>query len=63
VKPQHSQVFLDVVPQARALPILDTWVDIEETLTAELQRAMYGDASVTEAIKAAESNTATYFSR
>ena len=62
VKPQHSQVFLDVVPQARALPILATWVDIEETLTAELQRALYGEASVAEAIKAAESNTATYFS-
>jgi multiple sugar transport system substrate-binding protein len=62
-KPQHSQVFLDVVPQARALPILDTWVDIEETITAELQRALYGEASVAEVIKAAESNTATYFSR
>jgi multiple sugar transport system substrate-binding protein len=62
-KPQHSQVFLDVVPQARALPLLDTWVDIEETLTAELQRALYGEASVSEAIQAAEKNTATYFSR
>jgi multiple sugar transport system substrate-binding protein len=62
-KPQHSQVFLDVVPQARTLPILDTWVDIEETLTAELQRALYGEASVSEAIEAAERNTATYFSR
>ena len=48
-----SQVFLDVVPQARALPILDTWVDIEETLTAELQRALYGQASVAEAIQGA----------
>ncbi|HEU5099324.1 MAG TPA: sugar ABC transporter substrate-binding protein [Roseiflexaceae bacterium] len=61
VKPQHSQVFLDVVPQARALPILDTWADIEETITAELQRALYGEASVPEAVDAAERNTAPYF--
>jgi multiple sugar transport system substrate-binding protein len=61
VKPQHSQVFLDVVPLARALPILDTWADIEETLTAELQRALYGEASVSEAIEAAQRDTAAYF--
>ena len=42
---------------------LDTWADIEEALTAELQRALYGEASVAEAIAAADSHTATFFPR
>jgi multiple sugar transport system substrate-binding protein len=62
-KPQHSQVFLDVIPYMRSLPITEAWADIEEALTAELQRALYEQASVDEAINAAIGNTAAYFPR
>jgi multiple sugar transport system substrate-binding protein len=62
-KPQSSQVFLDVIPNLRALPVLEVWPDVEETLTQEIQRAYYGQASVDEAIAAAQANTSRFLSR
>lgn len=59
--PRSSQVFLDVIPQTRAVPVMATWPDIEDQLTAELQRAFYGQASVEEAIAAAQANTRRFF--
>ena len=60
-KPQNSRVFLDVIPLTRALPIVPAWADIEESISTQLQRATYGDASVAEAISTAKSDTAKYF--
>lgn len=60
-KPQRSKVFLDVIPQTRAVPVMATWPEIEETLTTELQRAYYGQTSVEEAITTAIERTERYF--
>lgn len=62
-RPQHSQVFLDVIPIMRALPIVSGWADIEEAASAEIQRALYGDASVADAISSAITETEKYFKR
>lgn len=49
-KPANSQVFLDVIPTIRALPLIPTWADIEEVVTEELTRAFYGETPVYDAI-------------
>lgn len=61
VKPKNSRVFLDVIPALRALPVLKNWADIEETASAELERAFYGTASVDDVIKAIVDRTAIFF--
>lgn len=60
-KPANSKVFLDGIPHIRAVPVMETWVDIEETAGEELERAYYGQATVDEAIAAAQRRTAEYF--
>ncbi len=62
VKPQNSRVFLNVIPALRALPVLNNWVDIEETADAELERAFYGTASVDDVINAMVERTTIFFS-
>lgn len=49
-KPASSQVFLDVIPTMRALPLIPAWTDIEEIVTEELTRAFYGETPVYDAI-------------
>jgi len=49
-KPANSQVFLDVIPTIRALPLVPTWADIEEIVTEELTRAYYGETEIYDAI-------------
>jgi multiple sugar transport system substrate-binding protein len=51
VKPQNSRAFLDTIPFIRGVPVMATWVDIEELAGEELERAFYGDASVDEMIQ------------
>lgn len=63
VKPAHSRVFLDVIPVIRAVPVMETWVDIEALTGEELERAFYGRASVDEVIETAKNRTASFFSR
>jgi multiple sugar transport system substrate-binding protein len=60
-KPEHSQVFIDVIPRILALPLQTNWADIEEVADAELQRAFYGEASVPEAMQAAVDRTTLMF--
>jgi multiple sugar transport system substrate-binding protein len=62
-KPQGSQVFLDVIPTIRTVPVMPAWPAIEDALTAEIQRAYYGQASVDEAIRSANEITQQYFAR
>ena len=52
-KPEHSRVFLDVIPYILRLPQQANWTDIEEICNEELQRAFYGDVTVTEAMQSA----------
>jgi multiple sugar transport system substrate-binding protein len=61
VKPQNSRVFLDVIPFIRGVPVMEAWVDIEDTVGKEIERAFYGEATVDEAIEAANERTAEFF--
>jgi multiple sugar transport system substrate-binding protein len=60
-KPANSKVFLDVIPYIRGVPVMETWVDIEDTVGAELERAFYGEATVDQAIEAAGERTREFF--
>jgi multiple sugar transport system substrate-binding protein len=59
--PSRSKVFLDGIGHIRAVPIMETWVDIESTVGKELERGMHGEASVDEVIEAATSRTRDFF--
>ena len=63
VPPSRSAVFLDGIPHIRSVPVMETWVDIENTVGKELERAVYGDASVDEVIETATRRTLEYFQR
>ena len=60
-KPSRSNVFLDVIPYIRAVPVMETWVDIENTVGKELERGVYGEATVDEVIETATRRTLEYF--
>jgi multiple sugar transport system substrate-binding protein len=61
-KPANSQVFLSTLPFIRAVPVMPTWVDIEELTSEEIEHAFYGDQSVDEAIANSVTLTAPFFS-
>lgn len=60
-KPEHSRVFIDVIPFLLRLPQQANWADIEEICDEELQRAFYGDAAVLEAMQSAVSRASPLF--
>jgi multiple sugar transport system substrate-binding protein len=60
--PSRSNVFLDGIAHIRAVPVMESWVDIEGTVGKELERGFYGDATVDEVIEAATQNTVDFFS-
>jgi multiple sugar transport system substrate-binding protein len=60
-RPQNSAAFLDVIPDLRAVPTMNTWEDVETMLDAEIERAFYGQATVEEAMRTAAQNAARYF--
>jgi multiple sugar transport system substrate-binding protein len=60
-KPAGSRVFLDVIADVRAVPVMATWPDIEDVVGEELERAFYGRASVEEAVTAAVERTRPFF--
>ena len=60
-KPASSQVWLDVVPALRAVPVMSKWPAIEDAVSKEVERAYYGQATVAEATAAAESLTQPMF--
>lgn len=60
-KPANSRVFLDVIPHIRMVPVMATWVDIEEIVGEELERAFYGQTTADAAIEAAIARTRRYF--
>jgi multiple sugar transport system substrate-binding protein len=49
-RPANSQVFLDVIPTIRALPIHPSWGEVEKAAGEELERAFYGNADTYEAL-------------
>ncbi len=60
-RPAHSQVFLDVIPSVRYMPMLPQWPAIEEAASREIERAFYGQATVKEAVTTAISQTLPFF--
>jgi len=60
-RPANSAAFLDGIPTIRAAPIMATWVQIENRAGEEIERAFYGEATLAEAIAAAQSRTLQYF--
>lgn len=61
-RPASSQVFIDAIPYVRAVPIMATWVDIEDLAGEELTRAFYGEATLDEAISTVEERARPFFS-
>ena len=59
--PSRSQLFLDGIPHIRAVPVMETWVDIESTVGKELERGVYGDTTADEVIEAATRATLDFF--
>jgi multiple sugar transport system substrate-binding protein len=60
-KPANSKVFLDTIPILRGVPVMASWVDIEELAGEELERAFFGEATVDEAINAMNTRARPYF--
>jgi multiple sugar transport system substrate-binding protein len=60
-RPAHSQVFLDAIPNLRAVPVVENWGDIELIASEEIERAFYGYATVPDAMKAAMRRSEEYF--
>lgn len=58
VPPANNQVWLDAAAHMNAFPILPQWNAIESIITNELKRAVYGNASVDEAIQAMQAGAA-----
>ncbi len=52
--PASSQVFLDVIPTIRALPIVSTWPAIENAVNEELEIAFYANDEANEVPGASE---------
>lgn len=60
-KPRSSRVFLDTIPYIRAVPVMETWADIEALVSEDLERAFHGDVTLDEAIKRATDRTLRFF--
>jgi multiple sugar transport system substrate-binding protein len=60
-RPASSQVFLDVIPLLRRVPLLPEWPPIEEIASREIERAFYGQVEVSEAAQSAISTSLPYF--
>jgi multiple sugar transport system substrate-binding protein len=61
MRPAASQVFLETIPILRGVPVMASWVDIEEIAGEEIERAFFGQASVDEAIDSMLARTLPYF--
>lgn len=61
VAPSHSRVYLDMAPNIRRVPIMTNWVEIEDVVNKEIQRAYYGDATAGDAAQAAVKGTSEFF--
>ena len=61
--PANSRVFLDALSIMQRVPVMSTWIAIEETAGAEIERAFYGQIPVEAAIDLAIQRTQTYFAQ
>jgi multiple sugar transport system substrate-binding protein len=61
VPPANSQVFLSTLPVIREVPVMPTWVDIEEFSSEEIEYAFYGEQTVDEMVTNSIALTAPFF--
>ena len=59
--PANSRIYIDTIPTLRWVPIMTTWIGIEETAGQEVERAFYGQATVEEAAATAVTLTQPFF--
>ncbi|MGA7729761.1 MAG: sugar ABC transporter substrate-binding protein [Chloroflexia bacterium] len=59
--PASSQVFLDMIPHMRLIPIISTWPQVETVVNEELERAFYNLVPLDQAIKQATEDTKPLF--
>lgn len=59
--PKNAAVWLETADTLRRVPVISTWQEIENTASAELERAFYGDISPEEAARLANQRTEEYF--
>jgi multiple sugar transport system substrate-binding protein len=59
--PANSQVYLDTVSTIRTVPIMSSWVGIEEQVSNEIEKAFYGEVDLDQAIDAAIQVAQPYF--
>ena len=57
----NRAAFLDTIPYIRAVPIMDSWVDIEVAVSRELETAFHGDSTLDASIDAAVVRTLEFF--
>jgi multiple sugar transport system substrate-binding protein len=60
-KPSRSRIFLDAIDQIRAVPVIPSWVEIEDISGEEFERAFYGQATVDEVITTLIDRTTSLF--
>jgi multiple sugar transport system substrate-binding protein len=60
-KPAHSQVFVEALAHALAMPKLENWSDIQAIADEELQQAFYGQKDIAQALDAATARSEEYF--
>jgi multiple sugar transport system substrate-binding protein len=59
--PARANVWLDTVDTLRLVPVISTWEEIEGVASEEIERAFYGDITVSEAALLAKTRTEEYF--
>jgi multiple sugar transport system substrate-binding protein len=59
--PAHSQVFLDMIPHMKLIPIISTWPQVESVVNEELERAFYNLITVDDMIKHSTEGTKQLF--
>lgn len=62
-KPKNNKVFLDVIPYIRAVPIMETWPEIEALVSEDIERAYHGDVTLEKAIQTATERTRRLFAK
>jgi multiple sugar transport system substrate-binding protein len=61
--PSHAQVFLDQIPSLRAVPVISTWPEIEDTANGLIEEAYYGGGQAVEVAVELATQTRDQFAR
>jgi multiple sugar transport system substrate-binding protein len=62
-KPKSNRVFLEVIPYIRAVPVMETWPEIEALVSEDIERAYHGDTTLEKAIQTATERTRRLFTK